>query len=344
MGTSQRLGPKSRLISVLIGLALVASACGGGGPDATPAADGNDDGEPTRVQVIALEGIMTLLPFYMGVETGAYEEAGLEIDVQTVGSGSDAAKLFLSGRSDLAVLAAAHAIRGVAIGRDVKILQSLTTDSTLDIVTKKGEIEPGDWDALKGKTCGATGPGSDTDLLLRAVLQQHGLEPDKDVKFTYTGDTSAAISGLERGEIDCFLALPGMRAEVILNDIAEVFYAFSEDEVLKDGPSIVVAAQTEFIENNPDATQAFVDVTLQQVETIYEDTEQAREIAYEVFEGFSEEAIDFELEQFVEAEAFPREGEQAPASYEEVGQIYVDAELFPELPPYEDVYETSFLP
>lgn len=343
MRASRGVGSWFRLISGLLGVAMLVAACGDGS-DPAPSGEGAQDGEPTQVRVIALEGIMTLLPFYMGVETGAYEEAGLEVDVQTVGSGSDAAKLFLSGRSDLAVMAAAHAIRGVAIGRDVKIIQSLTTDSTLDIVTKKGEIEPGDWDALKGKTCGATGPGSDTDLLLRAVLEQQGLEPDQDVTFTYTGDTSAAISGLERGELDCFLALPGMRAEVILNDIAEVFYAFADDEALADGPSIVVAAQGGFIDDHPDAVQAFVDVTLQQVETIYQDTDQAREIAYEAFEGFSQEAIDFELDQFVAAEAFPREGEQPPGSYEDVGQIYVDADLFPQLPPYEDVYETSFLP
>lgn len=347
--------------------ALLASACGGGtgsNGDSNPAAgdatspasspasvetttqDGTDEtAEPDALTVVTLANLMTIHPFFQASEEGLYEEANLDLSTELVGGGSDAAKLFLGGKADIAIIAGAHAIRGVASDIDVKIVQTLTTDSSLDIVTRADlEIPAGDWEALKGLTCGATGPGSDTDLLLRAILQQNGVEPDSDVAFQYTGGVGSAIAGLQRGEIDCFMALPGMRAQLVLSETVNTFYRLAEDPELADGPSIVVAVQGSLLEENPDAVQRFVDVTLGAVQSIYDDLDHAKEIAYELYPALSRNAIDFELEQFVDAKAFPEDGRQDPDAYRLVGQLYTEADVIPSLPEFEDVYHEDFLP
>jgi ABC-type nitrate/sulfonate/bicarbonate transport system substrate-binding protein len=57
---------------------------------------------------------------------------------------------------------------------------------------------------LKGKTIQAEHPGGATDVMMRQALKDHGLEPDKDVKFSYSGgpmhDPTGIAAAFRKGE------------------------------------------------------------------------------------------------------------------------------------------------
>jgi len=57
---------------------------------------------------------------------------------------------------------------------------------------------------LRGKTVDMGNPGGATDVMLRQVLKDHGIEPDKDVTFTYSGgpmhNLAAHIASFREGK------------------------------------------------------------------------------------------------------------------------------------------------
>lgn len=333
-----------RLASVFA-VVLAVAAAGCGSDDESGAEGGGAAAASTPIKVVSLASLVTLQPFKHAVETGAYEKAGLEVEDITVGSGSDGAKLFLGGQVDMAVTAAVHSFLGQAQGRDVKIVQTLTTNSSLEMLTRKDlNIAAGDWEALKGRKCGATGPGSDTDLLLRAVLESHGVQPDEDVTFVYTGGVGEAIAGFKTGRIDCFLALPGMRAQVLEEGSAVSFYDLADDPELGKGPSIALAVQGDFLRENEDAVRKFVETTLNEVELFYDDPQATRESIPAIYAELDPEAVMTEFERFRDVEAFPPDGRQDEAAFETAIEVYTAAEALPSAPTFEEVYDDRFLP
>jgi len=327
------------LAAWLSAFSLVLAACGGGSGES----DGSADDESTALTVVTLSGQLLYFPFQLAVANGAYEKAGLDVEEIIVGSGSDASKLFLGGKVDGTATAVSHTFLGSTQGRDVKIVQSFTSDAALEVVTrKKANIAAGDWSALKGKTCGATGPGSDTDLLLRALLDSNGVRPDKDVTIQYTGGAGAAIAGFQQGTLDCFLAIPGMRAQLLLEDLAVPFFELSKSE-MADNPSAGLSLQGEIVRDRPDVVRKFVEVTLAQVQSIYDDPEAAKKAAQEIYEGLSPEAINADLDFMIESKAFSLDGLQSEDGFDKKIQLYVDAEVLPSKPKYDDVYVNTFL-
>jgi ABC-type nitrate/sulfonate/bicarbonate transport system substrate-binding protein len=54
---------------------------------------------------------------------------------------------------------------------------------------------------LKGKVIGNNAPGSTTELAAKMVLEHHGLNPQKDVKFFLAGGAETAVLAMEQGLI-----------------------------------------------------------------------------------------------------------------------------------------------
>src|SRR5713226_1701320 len=61
---------------------------------------------------------------------------------------------------------------------------------------------------FKGKIVGISSFGSDTDLSLKAFVQRHGLDPEKDIKRIVSGATSTRLAALKAGSIDATTLAP----------------------------------------------------------------------------------------------------------------------------------------
>lgn len=109
---------------------------------------------------------------------------------------------------------------------------------------------------LRGKTMGVAGYGSTTDLLARAILRRHGLDPDRDVK---------------RVEVPFPVMEATMRkGEIVAGELAQPFYAnakahggirdlFTAQEVLPVLPLLVEVFTAEFIAKHPEAVKGFLE-------------------------------------------------------------------------------------
>lgn len=298
---------------------------------------------PQRVRVVVLSEIMTILPFWIAQETGRYKQAGLDLEIIQARSGSDAGRILISGSADIGILVAAHAIKALELGQPLRVIQQLTVNSTLGIVTRKDlGIAPADWNALKGRRFGMTSAGSDTDLLLRAALASHGIDPRRDVTIVAVGGAVEAVATFKRKDIDGFLALPGMRGLLLAEDLISEFWGFKNDPVLAGGPSIAVVTRDQFRTENPRAVKSFVQATLSAVRDFYSSPNIAFEVASKVYK-FTPQVIRMELDNFREVNAFPRDGLQDKPAYEATLQIYREAGLLKKDVPITEVYATEYV-
>jgi|RhiMetdeSRZDD1v2_1073273.scaffolds.fasta_scaffold54382_4 ABC-type nitrate/sulfonate/bicarbonate transport system substrate-binding protein len=109
---------------------------------------------------------------------------------------------------------------------------------------------------LRGKTMGVAGYGSTTDLLGRAILRRHGIDPDRDVK---------------RVEVPFPVMEATMRkGEIVAGELAQPFYAnararggvrdlFTAQEVLPVLPLLLEVFTADFLAKHPEAVKGFLE-------------------------------------------------------------------------------------
>ena len=118
---------------------------------------------------------------------------------------------------------------------------------------------------LKGKTIYAPNPGSTPEYVLRYVLKENGIDPDKDVtlEFLTGGDEVAAKLATTPGAIG-MLPEPKKSAFLTQNKDWRVCLDMTEEwnKVAGEGNTLVQGvfiARKEFIENHPQAVKDFLD-------------------------------------------------------------------------------------
>lgn len=117
---------------------------------------------------------------------------------------------------------------------------------------------------LKGKTIYAPNPGSTPEYVLRYVLKENGIDPDKDVKleFLLGGDEVASKLASTPGAIG-MLPEPKKSAFLTQNKNFRTCLDMTEEwnKVAGEGNTLVQGvfiARTEFIEKNPQAIKDFL--------------------------------------------------------------------------------------
>lgn len=142
---------------------------------------------------------------------------------------------------------------------------------------------------LRGRTIYCNGQGSNPEFTINYVLRQNGLEPgtDVEVKFADAGEISTKMI---TGEIDlCMLPVPAVTTIMMKNTnvrkaldmTAEYATAANNGSVLTMG---CLAARTEFINEHPEAVDAFLENYKKTVNEVLEDVDASAELVakYEI--------------------------------------------------------------
>ena len=117
---------------------------------------------------------------------------------------------------------------------------------------------------LKGKTIYATGKGSTPEYFLRYVLTQNGMDPDKDVTIQWKSEPSEVVA-LLNAEQKGIAMLPQPYVTAAAAQLGEGFrvaLSLSDEWAALDNGTLcttaVVMARREFVERNPELTEAFL--------------------------------------------------------------------------------------
>lgn len=137
---------------------------------------------------------------YVADQMGFFEKEGLEVDLRPFKGGSALQAAFASGDIEVAGIGASSVIRAnAAVNQDVKFIMSFQAGVPYDVIVSK-RIKS--WKGLKGKVFAITKPGSQTELITRALLAEQGLDPDKDVTMISTGGDAEQAAALKTGSAD----------------------------------------------------------------------------------------------------------------------------------------------
>nr|MBA2447648.1 ABC transporter substrate-binding protein [Chloroflexota bacterium] len=127
------------------------------------------------------------LHFDLAKALGYYEDENLELDLQYLAGGTQAATALLAGQSQFSGNSMDHIVKAKNEGRDMLLIASMTTAPGITLVVNKkyeNEIKtPAD---LKGRRVGVSALGAGTHVVLLNVLAKVGLRPD-DVQVVPVG-------------------------------------------------------------------------------------------------------------------------------------------------------------
>ena len=118
---------------------------------------------------------------------------------------------------------------------------------------------------LKGKTIYATGKGSTPEYFLRYVLTQNGIDPDKDVDIQWKSEPSEVVALLNaEGKGIAMLPQPYVTAAgTQLGEGFRVAISLSDEWAALDNGTLcttaVVMARSAFVDENPEAVEAFLE-------------------------------------------------------------------------------------
>lgn len=137
---------------------------------------------------------------------------------------------------------------------------------------------------LKGQTIYATGKGSTPEYFLRYVLSQNGIDPDKDVTIEWKSEPSEVVA-LLNAEQKGIAMLPQPYVTAAASQLGEGFrvaLSLSDEWANLDNGTLcttaVVMARSEFVEQNPEAVEAFLEELAVSVDWVNENVADAAQL------------------------------------------------------------------
>ena len=142
---------------------------------------------------------------------------------------------------------------------------------------------------LRGRTIYCNGQGSNPEFTLNYVLRQHGLEPGTDVEVKFA-DASEISTKMITGEIDlCMLPVPAVTTIMMKNtDVHKALDMTVEYANAANNGSVLtmgcLVARTDFINEHPEAIDAFLENYSKTVEAVLADVDTSAELVakYEI--------------------------------------------------------------
>jgi NitT/TauT family transport system substrate-binding protein len=228
--------------------------------------------------------IMQTMAYYVALEEGLFEKAGIEINSVRFGNPNQIIDSLVSGQADFGPPGAAAGIAMLAEARfpgtfKVFGLQGGGIEVGLindGLIVKNGSPIKSFAD-LRGKTLG-TVPGVQWQTIARYIVRQNGLDPDKDVRVTAVG-VPLQVPSVIAGSVDATLSLEpvgsiaeasGEATRAVVNPvaqhIADPFYS---------GAAVLT---TKFIKERPEVARKVVEVLDEATRLVNEDFDKYRHI------------------------------------------------------------------
>lgn len=219
--------------------------------------------KPKIVIGVGGKPLLYYLPLTIAESKGYFKDAGLEVEITDFGGGARALQSLLGGSADVVTGAYEHTIRMQTKGQDVRAVLELGRFPGIVLAVKKekaGTIKSAA--DLKGMKIGVTAPGSSTNFFVNYLMAKAGAKY-QDASFIGVGTGLSAVAAIKKGEIDAISNLDPVISK-LETDGDVVILADSRTEAGTkaifggSNPAAVVYLKNDFIEKNPNTTQAIV--------------------------------------------------------------------------------------
>ena len=229
---------------------------------------------------------VTFVALYAAEHLGYFKAEGLAAQFADFEGGAEVTTAMVGGSIDFAGTYVERPMILAEKGFGAKNLLAILNRNPIFLVVRK-PLTATDVKGLKGTKLGMTRAGSATDLALRALLRDAGLEPDRDVAVIAVGSSNSAAAALRAGQIDGFMGgEPGGAVIVHQLKIGRYFI-----EPLRDqGPKFLqymtfptLQASDRYIQANPQTVERVVRAVSKTQKRLREDPEAGVRVAQKFF-------------------------------------------------------------
>ncbi len=280
-----RSGGAVRALALTATLALALSACG---RSASETPEQNADGLTTVKVGLAAPTFNTAL-INLVIDEDLDAEHGLDMQPTRSGAGStNQIAALRAGEYDFAGVGTATAADAVAEGAELVVVAG--TGGLINNVVLNSEVAEGldvsadapveeRIKALRGLTIATSPPGSSSNLTLRHLVREQGLDPDKDLNIVPVNDTSALVSGIRQGQFDGSFFGVGIADANIADGSGTLWISLPRGDIeeFDDLIGVCIVSTREFVDNNPEVIEAFHAALADAQEFVASDPEAAGE-------------------------------------------------------------------
>lgn len=194
---------------------------------------------------------------------------GVDVDYQPTGTSSSATIASLLARDvDFAMAARNAAFDAATKNDDIVVLGTILGRGSVSVLSNEAIAKiglPADASdrekllALKGLTIASSPEGSGTNLELRRLLEEVGLDPDKDVKIIGVTESSALVAGISRGRFDGGFFASGVMEANVAKGEADYWLSVPRGdlkEFTKPGAGGVIVTRRDVIEDMPEVVES----------------------------------------------------------------------------------------
>lgn len=216
------------------------------------------------IRIAYSTGSFAFMPFFATEALGFFDEAGVNVELLKVGSGSKTMAAVAGRAADLSVGSSGTNLYARKEGLDLQIFATLVDQYSTGITMsgpwaeQHGVNEDSPLEAklasLKGARIATSGPGGG-DHIIRYLSQLAGLDPDRDLTIIHLGnDIGVYAAAIKEGRIDAFaLSEPAGHAAKKEAGAVVVFDLARGQVAELDGfPYITVQGRQEWLEANPE--------------------------------------------------------------------------------------------
>ncbi|HEX9126923.1 MAG TPA: ABC transporter substrate-binding protein [Methylomirabilota bacterium] len=237
---------------------------------------------------------VTFVVLYGAEQLGYFKAEGITAQFSDFEGGAEVTTAMVGGSIDFAGTYLERPMILAEKGFGSKNLVAILNRNPIFLVVRKN-LPATNVKELKGSKLGMTRAGSATDLALRALLRDAGLEPDRDVAVIAVGSSASAAAALKAGQIDGFMGgEPGGAVIVHQLKIGRYFI-----EPLRDqGPKFLqnmtfptLQASDRYIQANPQVVERVVRAVVKTQKRLREDPEAGVRVAQKIFPALDVELI-----------------------------------------------------
>lgn len=259
-------GPKlgSALVALLLASWLQACAPPANGPrggesaassapaglqaSAAPTAAASNAQPPPSLRQFDMPLVSTaasMVPFWLAEDQGIFRRYGLEPTLVQLPPAT-AAQALSAGSAPVAAAGGSVVSAWVGGATDLVFIAGNSNTAPYRVIVRPDITR---MEELRGKSIGLTTPGASPTVAMAEVLRRYGLEPERDVTFTYLRDTAATVAGLLTGVVQG-IATSSPQAEQALADGNRLLLDMRDLDVPILGPQL--ATTRAIIERDPD--------------------------------------------------------------------------------------------
>lgn len=271
--TTRRLGA---LATAAVAATLLAACSSPQAPAGEPT-EAAGDGPPEKTTLtVAINPSSQFAPMYYGMESGIFEEHGLELEIVPQTDVAAIVSGIASGSYDFGFATVVHVLTANANGIPIRTVSTIEgqirpdDDGTVTIASAASGIT--DYADLEGKKLATVGLSSMNTLTTWALADEAGIDP-KSIELVQLpfGQMAAA---LENGDVDAAVMQWPFAQDAM--DAGGVSLGYNNRVMFKDTATTFLNTSQSFIDQNPNTVKAFSEAMTESIEAASADPDAAR--------------------------------------------------------------------